>query len=70
MPIWMKKRRKNWKNARIYEKKLLDKGRSVYATGITDWVGGLGMVTETLRMNILSFAVDNNRCFLFPCFLI
>lgn len=26
MPIWMKKRRKNWKNARIYEKKLLDKG--------------------------------------------
>ena len=43
---------------------------SVYATGITDWVGGLGMATETLQGSILSFAVDNNRCFLFPCFLI
>lgn len=39
---------------------------SVYATRITDWVGGLGMVMETLQRVILSFAVDNNRCFLFP----
>ena len=43
---------------------------SVYATGITDWVEGLGMVMETLQRSILSFAVDNNRCCLFPYFLI
>lgn len=59
------KEKEKFENYEYLRRKVAGQG-SVYATGITDWVGDLGMVTETLQRSILSFAVDNNRCFLFP----
>ena len=38
--------------------------QQVLLTGLRVWV------METLQRRILSFAVDNNRCCLFPYFLI
>lgn len=47
------KEKEKFENYEYLRRKVAGQG-SVYATGITDWVGGLGMVTETLQRSILS----------------
>lgn len=47
------KEKEKFENYGYLRRKVAGQG-SVYATGITDWVGGLGMVTETLQRSILS----------------